>query len=107
MEVVGVVVVVVEVVGVVEVVVEVLVVVVVEVVEVVVVVVVLEVVEVRTVQGPELQGRVLNISPEQFAPPFFGLGSEHSRRLNFFPGPQVSLQGVQELQSDQPPSTKV
>ena len=78
------------------------VVVVVVVVEVVVVVVV-----VGTVQGPELQGRVLNISPVQFAPPFLGLGSEHSLRLNCIPGPQVKVQGLQEFQSDQPPSTKV
>ena len=74
---------------------------------VVVVEVEVEVEVVGTVQGPELQGRVLNISPEQFAPPFLGDGSEHSLRLNCFPGPQVSLQGVQEFQSDQPPSTKV
>ena len=59
-------------------------------------------------QGPELQGRVLNISPMQLAPPFSGLGSEHCLRLNCIPEPQVTLQGVQdELQSDQPPSTKV
>ena len=78
-----------------------------EVVGVVVVVVEVEVEVVGTVQGPELQGRVLNISPEQFAPPFFGVGSEHSLRLNWIPGSQVTLQGVQEFQSDQPPSTKV
>ena len=74
--------------------------------EVVVVVVVEVVVVVGTVQGPELQGRFLNISPVQLAPPCFGAGFEHCRRLNCIPGPQVSLQGVQELQSDQPPSTK-
>ena len=43
----------------------------------------------------------------QFSPPFLGAGSEHSLRLNWTPGPQVALQGLQELQSDQPPSTEV
>ena len=43
----------------------------------------------------------------QFAPPFLGAGSEHSLRLNWTPGPQVALQGLQELQSDQPPATEV
>ena len=33
-------------------------------------------------QDPELQVWFLTISPEQFAPPFLGLGSEHSLRLN-------------------------
>ena len=43
----------------------------------------------------------------QFSPPFLGAGSEHSLRLNWTPGPQVALQGLQELQSDQPPATEV
>ena len=43
--------------------------------------------------------------PLQLFPPYIGLGLLHIRDLILYPRPQVTGHGLQELQSDQPPSS--